>query len=89
MIKGKFQDKFKAWLEDYLKTGWKVLLLQALIFLSYLGVYALSNYLFGDIKTPKIESFIDYLIFPIAILIIFILYLLINGIIARRFFGWK
>lgn len=89
MAKSSTQDKIKAWIKDYANTGWKVLLLQSLIFLAYLGMYALATYMFGDLTTPKINSFLEYLLFPIALIIIFTAYLVLNGIIARKVFKWR
>ena len=85
----KYTDNIKAVIKDYSATGWKVLILQVLIFMVYLGFYALASYLFGDITTPKIDSFVDYLVFPVAMVILFALYLTVNGWIARKIFKWK
>lgn len=76
-------------IKKYAKTGWKVLLLQALIVLAYLGMIMIASYLFGDVQAPKVDSFVDYIIFPVILAAIFIAYLTINGFIAQKIFKWR
>lgn len=82
-------DIFMQWIRNYAKIGWKVALLQAMIFLVWLAMYAAGNYLFGDVKTPTVNSFLDYLLFPIILAVIFTMYLVVNGWVAKNVFKWK
>ena len=88
MKKTQSQNKLMEVIKPYAATGWKVLLLQATILLAWLGIYAIATYFFGDL-TKGVDSFWNYIIFPIALIIIFIVLLLLNGLIAQKMYRWK